>query len=87
MAFDSKGRLVFADSWDNDGGSWHHIRRIDTDGTIRTNNAAIIGRRYAGPFYSLVSMQDFATRARLPAQAAPMGYDEDRRASGSTGIA
>ncbi|MBA4137171.1 MAG: TonB-dependent receptor [Opitutus sp.] len=38
----------------------------NTDGTVRTNNAAIIGRRYAGPFYSLVSMQDFATRARLP---------------------
>ncbi|MFP5504407.1 MAG: hypothetical protein ACLGIN_18130, partial [Candidatus Sericytochromatia bacterium] len=36
MAFDSKGRLVFADSWDNDGGSWHHIRRIDTDGTIES---------------------------------------------------
>lgn len=36
------------------------------DGSIRTNNAAIVGRRYAGPFYSLVSMSDFATRARLP---------------------
>lgn len=36
MAVDSKGQLVFADTWDNDGGSWHHIRRIKTDGTIET---------------------------------------------------
>lgn len=36
------------------------------DGSIRANNSAIIGRRYAGPFYALTSMQDYATRARLP---------------------
>jgi sugar lactone lactonase YvrE len=36
MAVDSVGRLVFADTWDNDGGSWHHIRRIDTNGVITT---------------------------------------------------
>ncbi|MEB3222702.1 MAG: hypothetical protein VKS61_11540 [Candidatus Sericytochromatia bacterium] len=36
LAVDSLGRLVFADTWDNDGGSWHHIRRIDTNGVITT---------------------------------------------------
>ena len=34
MAIDHEGRLVFADTWDNDGGVWHHIRRIEKDGTI-----------------------------------------------------
>ncbi|MDB5097698.1 MAG: repeat-containing protein [Cyanobacteria bacterium RYN_339] len=36
MALDHQGRLVFADTWDNDGGVWHHIRRIDKDGTMTT---------------------------------------------------
>lgn len=34
FAMDARGGLVFADTWDNDGGSWHHIRRMDRDGTI-----------------------------------------------------
>ena len=34
FAVDSRGGLVFSDTWDNDGGSWHHIRRIDKDGQI-----------------------------------------------------
>lgn len=36
MCWDNEGRLVFADTWDNAGGVWHHIRRIDKDGTIST---------------------------------------------------
>jgi sugar lactone lactonase YvrE len=36
MALDNEGRLVFSDTWDNAGGVWHHIRRIDKDGTITT---------------------------------------------------
>lgn len=36
MAWDNEGRLVFSDTWDNAGGVWHHIRRIDKDGTITT---------------------------------------------------
>jgi sugar lactone lactonase YvrE len=36
MALDSLGNLVFADTWDNDGGSWHHIRRIERNGTVGT---------------------------------------------------
>jgi sugar lactone lactonase YvrE len=34
MAFDSEGSLIFSDSWDNADGSWHHIRKVKTDGTI-----------------------------------------------------
>lgn len=36
MALDSQGGLIFADTWNNDGGSWHHIRRIGTNGVIET---------------------------------------------------
>ncbi len=34
FALDSRGGVVFADTWDNDGGSWHHIRRMDRDGVV-----------------------------------------------------
>lgn len=47
------------------GGFMNNGARTAT-GALRPNNSAIIGRRYAGPFYALTSMQDFATRARLP---------------------
>jgi sugar lactone lactonase YvrE len=36
MAFDSKGNLVFTDSWETGGHSWDHVRRIAKDGTIST---------------------------------------------------
>ncbi|MEB3196426.1 MAG: hypothetical protein VKP62_04410 [Candidatus Sericytochromatia bacterium] len=36
LTLDSLGNLIFADSWDNDGGSWHHIRRIEKSGVITT---------------------------------------------------
>jgi len=36
------------------------------DGTIRTNNAATIGRRYSRPFYGINGLPGYATQARLP---------------------
>lgn len=36
FAWDSKGDLIFADTWKNDGGDWNHIRMIAPDGTIST---------------------------------------------------
>ncbi|HEY9720497.1 MAG TPA: hypothetical protein V6D47_00675, partial [Oscillatoriaceae cyanobacterium] len=36
FAWDSKGDLIFSDTWSNDGGNWNHIRMIAPDGTIST---------------------------------------------------
>lgn len=43
-AFDGRGGFVFADSWDNDGGSWHHIRRIDPSTGVITSIVGVDGR-------------------------------------------
>ena len=34
FALDSRNGLIFADTWDNDGGAWHHVRRIDKDAVV-----------------------------------------------------
>ena len=50
FAVDSRGGLVFSDTWDNDGGSWHHIRRVDRDGII-TSLVGVDGKHgYNGDF-------------------------------------
>lgn len=36
MAFATDGTLYLADSWDQGGQSWHHIRRVKPDGMIDT---------------------------------------------------
>lgn len=38
----------------------------NANGTIRANNSAILGRRYAGVFHTLTSMSGYANAARLP---------------------